>query len=143
MLMPIITVSHNIVFTSWMVPIKRLLNLGDSSQQLPSSSETNIFSAKKCIHITHHISTIRSLSFQFPTSAASKPTPVGHLDARLHIASTFKLDSYLLPTHYTPPTDAFCKASVWTGVFQYSRRLSLLSNIQLVSSDVLFAVLNK
>ncbi len=46
MLMPISTLSHNIVFTSWMVPIKRLLNFGDSSQQLPSSSETNIFSAK-------------------------------------------------------------------------------------------------
>lgn len=67
-------------------------------------------------------------------------TPVGHLDARLHIANTFKLDSYLLPTHNTPPTDAFCK---WMGVFQYYRRLSLLSNIQLISSDVLFAVLSK
>lgn len=89
------------------------------------------------------MSTIPSLSVQFPISAASSLTTVGHLDARPHIASTFKLDSYLLPTHYTPPTDAFCKVSVWTGVFQYSGRLSLLFNIQLRSSDVLFAVLNK
>lgn len=68
---------------------------------------------------------------------------MGHLDARLHIASTFKLDSYLLPTHYTPPTDTFRKVSVWTGVFQYSRRLKSLVQLQLVSADVLVVVLNK
>lgn len=44
MLIPISAVSHNIVFTSWMVPIKRWLNFGDSLQQLPSRSEINIFS---------------------------------------------------------------------------------------------------
>jgi len=40
MLMPIITVTHNVVFTSWILPIKWLLNFGVSwSQQLPSRSD--------------------------------------------------------------------------------------------------------
>lgn len=64
MLMPISAVSHNIVFTSWMVPIKWLLNFGDSSQQLSSRSETKYSAKNNAYTYEHYMKPFSSVSNQ-------------------------------------------------------------------------------